>query len=723
MIWLEYLGLALLLFALVTVGLLSLRVRDALVTWAWGWVALLVTAILYAIADDAPVRVAAAILGEGHPLLMLVGTLTFLGRATPGWLVPIAVGAGAVRASFEAGGLGAWGHAFVLPLEFAAFSAAAVMLWRASTAQPPRFIMRIIAIGMVSMALVETGDLILDLTTEPTVWWLPWIIAGVVTAGAQIVAYLETQSERTIRSEANLVESDRLAREAQERFDALARYSHDVIAEVSDDGVIRYASPNAERVLGVAADSMVGHTLIEVIDRVGAEPGGPSPFPDFDARLTELQRRAPFNRLVRLRSDGEARWLEIEAHTFTSSSGASRAIALARDVTARIEFESHMRSVQKLESLGVLAGGVAHDFNNLLMGVLGNAELARADIGRADPDTLDRHLQGIIGAALQAAGLTAQLLTYAGKGPRTTETLSLVDVIRQATDLIQTAVETRARVTFDLDPDTPAVVGDRSQLTQILVNLATNASEACSGSPASIAIRTGALTTVSPPPSDLGRRLAPGDYAFIDVIDNGVGMDDATKDQIFDPFFTTKLTGRGLGLAAVRGIVLAHGGGMTVKSTHGKGTTFRVLLPASRSAAVDAPTHVPQRWHGTGLALLVDDTPTALETTRRILTRQGLTVITAECGADARELIEARAEGLALAILDFALPDDSAVELIRLIHRAHPGLPIIVMSGYGREEVEAALAEVSYSMFLPKPFGAEKLIEAVAAVAPLVSRE
>jgi PAS domain S-box-containing protein len=255
---------------------------------------------------------------------------------------------------------------------------------------------------------------------------------------------------------------------------------------------------------------------------------------------------------------------------------------LAEETADRLE--QKMQETQKLESLGVLAGGIAHDFNNLLGVVLGNASLARLEA--AETPVNAARLDSIVTAANRAAELCRQLLAYAGKGRFSLTRLSLNELVTETTRLLELSISKQARLEFALAPAVPAIEGDASQLRQIIMNLVINASEALGeNNPGTIRLATTVVTLPRPGALDSGpvAELAPGEYACMEISDTGCGMPPEVLARIFDPFFTTKFTGRGLGLAAVLGIVRTHQGALQVTSTAGRGSTFHIYLPVSQT--------------------------------------------------------------------------------------------------------------------------------------------
>jgi signal transduction histidine kinase len=254
----------------------------------------------------------------------------------------------------------------------------------------------------------------------------------------------------------------------------------------------------------------------------------------------------------------------------------------------RRQLDARILHTQKLESLGLLAGGVAHDFNNLLVAILGNAQLELGDRDRGDVSR--RRLQKIVDAARRATELAGLMLAYAGGAQCEPVRVELGAIVREVVDVMQSVVAPDATVDLDLTPELQPVEADPTQLRQVVMNLVLNASEALGGRPGRISVRTRAVRAgeVLPGAVDLERESAEGPLVALEVEDTGCGMDDATVARIFDPFFTTKFLGRGLGLAAVMGIVRQHRGTIQVRSAPGAGTTMRVLLPAAPAAVAAA---------------------------------------------------------------------------------------------------------------------------------------
>ena len=372
---------------------------------------------------------------------------------------------------------------------------------------------------------------------------------------------------------------------------------------------------------------------------------------------------------------------------------------LLRDLTEqrRAEAEKHhledsLRQTQKMESLGVMAGGIAHDFNNILMAILGSAQAAGRKIAAGAP--VDEELQTIVTAVDHAAGLTDQLLTYAGRGPSADRPLDLNTLISEMAGLLRSAASKKARLDLDLAPDLPWILGDQSQLRQVVLNLVTNASEALGEGPGNISVRTSASET-----GDADRRVQ------LEVIDTGVGMDLETRARIFDPFFTTKFEGRGLGLATVLGIVQRQRGVIGVCSVPGRGTRFEVSLPALLEPPAPARPVSPEAdtWKGSGRVLLVDDEATVRLVVRQMLDEMGFTVVEAADGVEAVGLFDRDDEGFGLVVLDVTMPRMTGTETLAALRARASTLPAVLISGHSVSHDEDQVRDPR-TVFLHKPF-------------------
>jgi PAS domain S-box-containing protein len=377
----------------------------------------------------------------------------------------------------------------------------------------------------------------------------------------------------------------------------------------------------------------------------------------------------------------------------------------------RQRVETKLQDMQKLESLGVLAGGIAHDFNNLLTGVLGNASLARMDLPEASP--VVPYLDQIEKAAQHAADLCRQMLAYAGKGRFVLQDVDLSALVRETTHLLESSIAKGVVLQFNLADNLPAVSADATQLRQIVMNLVINASEAIGARSGNVQVSTG-LVRVDRAYLDetvLAPELPEGDYVHLEVTDNGSGMTPDTLAKIFDPFFTTKFTGRGLGLAAVLGIVRGHKGALKVYSERGKGTSFRILLPGAGAPAI-APVVVESatdHWRGSGTVLVVDDEEMVRMTAVRMLQSLGFTVLTANNGREGVECFRAAGAEIRAVLLDLTMPHLDGEGAFRELRLLRPEARVLLMSGFSEQEAIHRFIGKGLAGFLQKPFRLESL--------------
>ncbi len=395
-----------------------------------------------------------------------------------------------------------------------------------------------------------------------------------------------------------------------------------------------------------------------------------------------------------------------------------------RESAVRLErrhLEEQLRHAQKLESLGLLAGGVAHDFNNLLTGILGNASLVM-DILHGDTE-VNGMLQDIIRASERAADLTRQLLAYAGKGKFVIEPVNCSTLVRDISELLRSSVPRTVELALQLHPDLPDIEGDASQIQQLVMNLILNAVEATGERPGVVRVTTSVRNIVS---SDRVAHLRPdpplpGVYVSIEVMDDGCGMTDLVKAQIFDPFFTTKFTGRGLGLAAALGIVRGHRGAIGVESREGSGSTFTVLLPAQTVSVGGRPmeqpfTLPPLTQNSAGSILIIDDEDVVRRAARATLEHFGYTVFEASDGRDGADLFSRLHDRISVVLLDLTMPRMDGHEVWRFIRRIRPDMKILISSGFDETEAMRQFSESTGLEFIQKPYTASALARKVRGV-------
>lgn len=400
-----------------------------------------------------------------------------------------------------------------------------------------------------------------------------------------------------------------------------------------------------------------------------------------------------------------------------------RMVGTDTDVTARKRAEveqatlsARLQEVQKLESLGVVVGGIAHDFNNLLAGILGSTEIAQRQSLAESP--VQEHLARIKLASTRASELTREMLAYAGRGTFALTDADLSELARELPQLVSASLSKKAQLREEHGESVWARV-DPSQLRQVVMNLLINASDALGGEPGQIVLRTGIAEVGLPELKDaiLGSRLDAGRFAFVEVEDSGVGLSPEVKEKMFDPFFSTKAQGRGLGLAAVIGIVRWHEGAISVDSEPGSGTRIRVLLPsvaAPDSVASPAEPAPPSDLAPLeGAALVVDDEADVRRIMVAALDLLGIKSFEAEDGQVGLELFEAHRDEIVVAVTDMTMPRMNGVELAEAIRAQAPELPVVIVSGYAQPD---DLASIPGVRFVAKPFKLATLMDTVRSV-------
>ena len=514
--------------------------------------------------------------------------------------------------------------------------------------------------------------------------------------------------------------------ESEARYNVVSQVSCDLITEMDPSGAYTYIGPGSVALLGYDEREVLELEPWALLhpqerERVRAQfekqlvpptapPGAQTNLQPIEARLRH--------------KDGRWLWFEIQGVTYPRADGEIRYLAVNRDVTERVlaaeaqrEFEQSMQRAQKLESLGVLAGGIAHDFNNLLTPIMGAAGLALMELPNESP--VRARLQTIHRAAKRAAALTNQMLAYAGQKPLRVELVDLTQIVEDMRDLASTSLAGTARIDLNLQRDLPLVEGESAQLSQVVMNLISNAAESLPEGKGQLAIRTGTVTVdARSRPVLFADSMRSGEHVYFEVRDNGCGMDAETLDRIFDPFYTTKFTGRGLGLSAVSGIVRGHGGGISVDSHPGRGTCFRVLFPAVRADAA-APPPEPVQANDlslSGTVLVIDDDEGVRELAQEVLQRAGMTVLCAPDGRTGLELFRTRNSEVRVVLLDRTMPELSGADTLEGIRSIRPDTPVVLVSGYSEERIRDELGGKGLDGFLKKPFLPEALLERVADV-------
>jgi two-component system, cell cycle sensor histidine kinase and response regulator CckA len=510
--------------------------------------------------------------------------------------------------------------------------------------------------------------------------------------------------------------------ERDARLDALVSSAMDAIVSLDADQRIVLFNPAAEKMFRCSADAAIGQDFCQFI-ALQHQAQQREQIVEFAQSGLASRRIGVVGELSGRRANAEEFPLEASLSQCTVQRRQLITLILRdsserrRAEDERLKFLSQIQQTQKLESLGVLAGGIAHDFNNLLMAVLGHADLALDALPAASEARDD--LAEIRRAAQRATELCKQMLAYSGKGRFVIQPVEMQKVVEEMLHMLRVSISKNAILKLNFAANLPPVDADASQLRQVVMNLVVNASEAISERSGVITLSTGAMDCDRQYLSEawLDEQLPEGMYVFIEVADTGSGMDLETRSRIFDPFFTTKFTGRGLGLAAVLGIVRGHRGAIKVYSELGKGTTFKVLFPISHRVEVrEEGSAVRGIYEGKGTVLLVDDDESVRAVGRKMLERIGFTVVTAADGSEAIARFRERADDIICAIVDLTMPHVDGAETFRELRRMRPGVRVILSSGYNEQDVTQRFVGKGLAGFIQKPYQLSTLVAVLKEV-------
>ncbi len=475
-----------------------------------------------------------------------------------------------------------------------------------------------------------------------------------------------------------------------------------VVLVLDLDGTIRLANRRAADLAGLAESEAMGRTLVSLYG-ASARP--------LEQLLTRARERhlSVEQEMELVTTDGSHGW-QVICFPLTRDTGETYAYGIVgTDLTERARAEAERRArdasvqqAQKLESLGVMAGGIAHDFNNILGAIIGNAELAH-EVLSTPPTDIDEAvgaLERINSAGRRAAELTRQMLAYAGRASLRRDVVDLRQVIGDIVPIVRASQSKKVRIEVTPMPQPLWVACDPSQLSQVVLNLLTNAAEAIDDASGTVTLEA----VHAPPPAD----GAEEPWIRISIIDTGPGIPAEMQSRIFDPFFSTKESGRGLGLSAVRGIIRSLGGTLQLESEPGR-TRFDICLRAEAAAErpVTSEPVAPRDLAGT--LLVIDDEMLIRQLVVRIAQRMGLHVLEADDGETGLRLFFEHAPEISAIMLDLTMPGMNGAEVLAHIRHTHPHVPVIVMSGYDADDALATIGDDSAVTFLQKPFAPDVL--------------
>ncbi len=523
--------------------------------------------------------------------------------------------------------------------------------------------------------------------------WVPTELAERAAARA---------AETKLREE--LEASLRAVRESEERFHLAADASRDFLFDHDLRTGVVFGSPRFPELLGYAPHEWPA-TLEPWLQAVHPEDAERVRAALRDVVAGKSRTYEQRHRVVA--KDGRVLHVLVSGLVVRDADGkATRFVGFTRDVTREVAEEAARVQTQKLESLGLLAGGIAHDFNNLLTVVSASLSIAERQLDR--PDTLKDTLGTATLAVTRATSLTRQLLAYAGRSKVAQKPVDLNHVVSAMGELLSVSVSRKVKFQRVLAPSLPPVKGDDGQLQQVVMNLITNAAEAIGDREGTVTLTTDEVVLDAPPPDVVGPAPS-GRVVRLRVSDTGVGMTAEVKARIFDPFFSTKGSGRGLGLAALAGILRSHDGAIGLQSEPGRGTTFSVYLPALASSQKPAPTPAA-RPNGQALqarVLLVDDEALLRRSAGRLLQLLGCEVDEAVTGADAVAKVTAAPERYDVVLMDVTMPEMDGYEATRRLATIAPKLAVVLSSGYSASDDAGALPTGVRA--LAKPYDARQL--------------
>ncbi len=523
--------------------------------------------------------------------------------------------------------------------------------------------------------------------------------------GYKVESFLSKRTDaQLLRSNLDLERRELLSRELNAR---LIEVLPGGVVEIGRDGAILNANAEAMQILGLSLDALTRRVVADFESETIFEDGSPAPVSEYPVTkaLTTGQPQAAVTLGVK-RRDGEVSWAVYRAVATRdpATQEVTGAVVTLLDITERKRFEDKLRQTQKLESLGVLAGGIAHDFNNLLVTILGNASFAKSIAG-SDP-RLGPLLDQIELGARRAAELTRQMLDYSGEGKLKVERLDLAGAVREMARLLSALIPKQAELHFQFQEGLHSVEVDATQIRQVLMNLITNAAESMGerGGRVVIALEQRFLHEAELQAYE-HHSLAAGTFVVVSVKDTGCGMSEETRRKVFDPFFTTKFQGRGLGMAAVLGIMRGHNGAIRIDTQEGAGTEVRLLLPAR-----EAPSIAPAAAGERGTVLVVDDDQGVLAIARRILSTHGYRVLTAANGVEGVACFQKHRPEIRLVLMDMTMPQMNGLDALKRIRQLDERVPVVLSSGYG---ASAAMHSSEFSGILMKPYSFSELLSVV----------
>ena len=502
--------------------------------------------------------------------------------------------------------------------------------------------------------------------------------------------------------------AEKALRHSEEKYRTILESIEDGYFEVDIAGNLTFFNDSLCKIVGYPRDELMGMNNQQYTD----EEYTRKVYQTFNKVYTTGKPHKGFNWEI-IRKDGTKRVIEASASLINDGEGGPVGFrGIVRDITAQKSLESQLQQSQKMEAIATLAGGVAHEFNNALMGVMGNIELLKMDL--PEDEKRDRYFEAMKDSGLRMSRLTDQLLAYAEGGKYQPKNLKLDDFVIQTLPILQHELSPTVRVETHFPKDISYIKADNAQMQMVLSAILANSDEA---------MEDEGLICITVENKDVDTDftkqhpgLKPGDYVCLTIEDDGKGMDEETKTGIFEPFFTTKFQGRGMGMAAVYGIVKNHDGWIYVDSELGKGTVVQIYLPAIEIEVEQPAKSEVEVTTGSGTVLMIEDEDVVIEVTQAMLEMLGYRVMVAKTGKDAIHITETFDGDIDLALLDIKLPDMEGGKVYPLIMKARPDLKVIVFSGYAIDGPAREILDAGAEDFIQKPFAISTLAEKLKEV-------
>jgi PAS domain S-box-containing protein len=569
-------------------------------------------------------------------------------------------------------------------------------------------------------SFVEFGETAYPVVREVGYWRGEWELCkkdGSMLPVEIVVSSLINQEDvlegyvSVVRDSSERKRAEEELRANEQRMQAILEASADPVVVYDHEGIATYINPGFSRVFGWQPEEILGERI---------------PFvPDDQKKVTQKNIKALFKEGVpktfetkRFKKDGRILDVLVSAAGIPDETGRVTGMVVnLTDLTHTKQLESQLSQARKMEAVGTLAGGIAHDFNNILAAITGYSELALYQTKEDEPTRAD--INQILKAAERAKELVQQILAFSRKAASQPKPLNLNKVVSEALMILERTIPKMVSVELNLSPDLHLINGDPNQIEQVLLNLASNASDAMPEGGSLIIKSENMWLDEEHAESHLGAQ--PGDYVVLTISDTGLGMDRETLEHVFEPFYTTKDIGKGtgLGLASVYGIVQSHGGYITCYSEPEVGTTFKIYLPSLLS---DDETLEPHRdepdfdLHGSEKVMLVDDERSLRDIGKNVLQIYGYQVVTASSGEEALDVFQNQGDGIDLIVMDLGMPGMGGHKALKHILSMDPQAKVIIASGYSADSLVTETIESGAAGYIAKPFRKKDLLKTIRQV-------